>query len=146
MNERDVHGPIDTLVIEFPGAGDGSKTAKAMLDIIDRGLVRLYDLVVVRKGADGRCVEVDLSATTDGHLGAFAALAGARSGLVGGDDLEALEDVLRPGTAALVFVYENTWALPFVAAALDEGGEVVASVRYTVQQIMDALDTVEATV
>lgn len=142
MNDRDVYGPIDTLIIEFPGSADGTRTAAALRDLVDSGAVLLYDLMVVRKGSDGTCVEVDLG-TRPGDLGTFA---GARSGLLGEDDLAEIGEVLEPDTVAVALVYENAWAVPFVAAARAEGGEVVASGRLTAQEIMDAIDAIESAV
>lgn len=144
MNGLDVHGPIDFLVIQFPGDATGAATTEALVDLVDAATVRLYDLVLVRKADDGTCTEIDPAGGPDGQLGELGAFAGARSGLVGADDLAELADVLDPGNVAAILVYENAWAVPFVAAARSEGAELVAGARLTAQQIMDALDAVEA--
>jgi hypothetical protein len=143
MADQDVHGPVDVTVIEFPGDATGAGVADALLGLVERGTIALYDLMVVRKEANGSCVEVDLSAAGADHLGSLRLFAGARSGLVGADDLDDVAAVLENGATAVVLVYENTWAAPFVAAARSEGGELVASVRLSAQQIMDALDAVD---
>jgi hypothetical protein len=145
MTDIDVHGPIDFVVLEFPAGADVPDTAGALFDLLDRGTIRLYDLMAVAKDDTGSCTEVDLAAT-DGPLAALAPFAGARSGLLGSDDLAALAAVLEPGAAAAVVLYENSWAVPFVAAARAEGGQVVASARLTAQEIMDALEAVETSV
>jgi len=132
MSNPDAHGPIDTLVIEFPGTATGEGTTRALAELVDRGVVLLYDLMVVRKDTDGSCVEVELATAPDGQLGALRAFAGARSGL------------LEAGALGLVIVYENAWAAPFVAAARGEGAEMVGTARLTAQEIMDALDAAEA--
>jgi hypothetical protein len=142
MAGPDVHGPVDVVVIEFPGDAGGDSTAGALMDLVDRGIVRLYDLMVVRKDDDGRCAEVGLRSTSGGSLG-WARFAGARSGLLDDDDVQLANDVLDAGTTAALILFENTWAVPFVAAARSEGGEMVATARLTAQQIMDALDAVE---
>jgi hypothetical protein len=144
MADQDVHGPVDVTVIEFPGDANGAEVADALLELVERGTIALYDLMVVRKESDGSCVEVDLSAVGGGQLGSLRSFAGARSGLVGTDDLDDVAAVLETGATAAVLVYENTWAAPFVAAARSEGGELVASVRLSAQQIMDALDAADA--
>jgi Family of unknown function (DUF6325) len=145
MTGPDVHGPIDFVVLEFPPGADLSDTAKTLIDVLDQGTVRLYDLMVVRKDENGSCSVVDLAATPDGAVASFAVFAGARSGLLDTDDVGDVADVLEPGATAAVLVYENAWAVPFVAAARAVGGQLVASARLTAQQIMDALDAVEAT-
>jgi len=139
MSATDVTGPIDLLVVEFPAAADRTRVAAALLDLVDSGTIRLYDLVVVHKGADGVVAEL---APVAGDA-ALAPFAGARSGLVDADDLADVTAVLDPDTTAAVLVYENTWAVPFVAAALEAGGQLVASSRLTAQEINDALDQVE---
>jgi uncharacterized membrane protein len=143
MTAPDVHGPIDFVVLEFPATADAPDTGKALLDLVNQGTVRLYDFMVVRKDETGSCSEVDVRGS-DSPLASLGAFAGARSGLLDDDDLAGVADVLEPGAVAAVVVYENAWAAPFVAAARGEGGQLVASSRLTAQQIMDALDAVEA--
>jgi hypothetical protein len=132
------------VVLEFPAGASLPDTAKALLDLVDQGTVRIYDFMVVTKDDTGSCSEVDLATASAGPLASLSAFAGARSGLLDSDDVPLLADVLEPGAAAAVVLYENAWAVPFVAAARAEGGQLVASARLTAQQIMDALDAVEA--
>jgi uncharacterized membrane protein len=142
MTKPDVHGPVDVLVIEFPSGADGANTATALGDLIDSATVRLYDLMVVTTDADGSCSEVELS--SDGPLSALARFSGARSGLLTTDDVVDVAGVLEPGKAAAVLVYENAWAVPFVAAARGEDGHMVATSRLSAEEIMNALDAAEA--
>lgn len=144
MAGSEVYGPVDVVVLEFPGDVAGARTAGALAELVESGIIRLYDLMVVRKDEDGRCTEVDLAASTDGGLGAWARFAGARSGLLGDEEVQRAADVLDAWTTAALVLYENGWAVPFVAAARAEGGELVASARLSAQEIMDALDLVEA--
>ena len=144
MPEPDIHGPIDVAVVEFPSGASGAEMADALGDLVDRGVLRLYDVMVVRTDADGSCHEVELSSEAAGRLAPLLRFAGARSGLVDAGDVHDLAEVLDPGVDAVVLVYENAWAIPFVTAARSEGGELVASARLTAQQILDALDAVEA--
>lgn len=140
MSAVDVHGPIDFVLIEFPGDREPTgAAAQALLDLVERGVIRLYDLLVVRKDEDGTFSGIDL----DGLAG-FTAFAGARSGLLGDDDLAQAADAMEPGTIAALIVYENAWAAPFVAAARDAGGQMVASMRIPAQDVMDALDGLES--
>lgn len=145
MDQADVHGPIDTTIVEFPSGSSGAGTAKALQDLVDSGAIRLYDLALVSKDADGDWFVIDLASPPEGELGELFAFAGARSGLMSDEDVEAIADVIEPGSVAVALVYENAWAVPFVAAARAEGAELVASARLSAQQIMDALDASEAT-
>jgi hypothetical protein len=143
MSSDNVHGPIDFLLLEFPGDRLTGAAGRELLALIDQGIVRLYDLLVIAKGADGQVEALELN-DAGIEIEGFSDLAGARSGLLGEEDIAEAAAALEPGTVAALVVYENTWAIPFVAAARESGGEVVASARIPAQDIMDALDTLEA--
>lgn len=143
MSETATHGPIDFLLLEFPGDRVTGAAADALMDLVDLGIVRVYDLVIVRKDDDGTFSGVDVSDLSAAHVGGFTAFAGPRSGLLDDDDLRQAADALKPGTIAALIVYENTWAIPFVAATRDAGGQVVAGARIPAQDVMDALDALE---
>ena len=145
MPEMDVHGPIDFVLLEFPGDRLTGAAADALLDLVERGIVRIYDLTVIRKAEDGSFSGLEINDLSADEIGGFTAFAGARSGLLGDDDLTQAADAMKPGTVAALIVYENSWATPFVAAARDAGGQVIASARIPAQDVMDALDTLEAT-
>ena len=142
MSPTDGHGPIDYLVLEFPASARGDASAQALLDLLDAGTVRLYDLLVVSKDADGTVTEVDPTSPA-GALDGWSVFAGARSGLLGPEDLALAAGVLDPGTVGAVVVFENAWAAPFVAAARAERGEPIGSARLTVAELTAALDTAE---
>jgi hypothetical protein len=144
MSDVDVHGPIDFVLIEFPGDRLTGEAADALLDLVDRGIVRIYDLLAIRKDEDGTFSGIDITDLSTDTLGGFAAFSGARSGLLGDDDLAQAADAMKVGTVAALIVYENAWAIPFVAAARDAGGQLVASARIPAQDVMDALDALEA--
>jgi hypothetical protein len=135
----DAHGPIDFLILELPQGAAVDATVQALEDLLDQGVIALYDLMLVRHDDDGVGRERDLAD------GPFAAFAGARAGLLDDEDVSEAANALEPGRDGLVLLYENRWAVPFVAAARGEGVEMVASARLTAQEIMDALDAVEAT-
>ena len=140
----DVLGPIDIVILEFSGGKLAGETAGELLKLIDAGIVRLYDLVVIRKEADGTFTGIDLSDVDDEHVGGLAVFAGARSGLLDDSDVQQAADAVEPGTVAALIVYENRWAEPFVAAALREGGRMIATTRIPAQDLLDALDALDA--
>lgn len=141
MTEEIVPGPIDYIVVEFPAAGPGEEVANAMMQIVESGVVHLYDFVLLKKEADESVSSLDPSA--NGLAKWFAPFAGARSGLVGDDDIREVAAIMRPGTTAAVIVYENAWAEPFVKASFDAGGEVIASARISAQEILEALEALD---
>jgi hypothetical protein len=108
--------------------------------LVEDGTIHLLDLLVVGKGLDGDVVAMDLSEDDGG----FTLMAGARSGLLGDDDVAEAAAVLEPGRVAALIVYENAWAVPFVAAARESGGEMVASARIPAEDVMHALDELES--
>lgn len=137
-------GPIDFLLLEFPDQEPTGEVADALMDLVDAGLVAVYDLVAIRKAADGAVSTFELTDLTADGVGGFAGFAGARSGLLGDDDIAEAAAAMEPGTIAVLLVFENTWAAPFVAAVHRKGGQMIASSRIPAQQILDALDELEA--
>ena len=138
MTASEVHGPIDYLLVEFPADGSLDGPATALIDLVESGTVRLYDLRVIRKGTDGSVDLVEVEAES-----VFSELMGARSGLLGDEDVAAAAEAVEPGTVAALVMYENAWAVPFVAATRAAQGEVVASARIPAQDVMDVLDELE---
>jgi len=145
MTTGDVHGPIDCVLIEFSADRLTGGGAQAMLDLVDKGIVTLYDVLVVGKDDDGSVYAVDLAENVE-QLGGFAELAWVRSGLLSDEDMHEAASAMEPGTLAVLIVYENTWAVPFVAATREAGGELIAGARIPAQDVMDVLDALEATV
>jgi hypothetical protein len=141
MTENDVHGPIDFVLIEFSADRPKDEVVSELVDLVDRGTIRLYDLVVLRKDHDG---SVSLLEIGGGFLEELMPLAGARSGLLGEDDQQLAAGTMEPGTTAVLLVYENAWAVPFVAAARRAGGELVAAARISAQDVIEVVDELEA--
>ncbi len=138
MPDRDAHGPIDFVLLEFSGDQPLDAPAAALLDLVDAGTIRLYDIAVLRTASDGTFEAVEI-----GAAGALGALAGAQSGLLNDEDLAMAAGAMQPGMTAALIVYENSWAGDFVAAARDAGGEMVATARIPAQDVIDALDSLE---
>jgi hypothetical protein len=139
-------GPIDYIVLEW--AGDQPVTGEVMpllLDLVDRGLIRILDIAFLVKAEDGSVAAIDFAevAARDAGLAEFE---GASSGLLGQDDLEEAAAALEPNTVAGVLVWENRWAAPVAVALRRSGGQLVASGRIPIQAIIAALDASEATV
>lgn len=135
----DVHGPVDFVLLEFPRNRLTGEAGKALLDLVERGVIRLYDLMVISKDDDGTVELLELSDT-----GGFATFAGASSGLLGDDDMREAAAAMQPGKVAALIVYENSWAIPFVTAARNSGGDVIASARIPATDVLAALEALEA--
>ena len=143
MTEAEAHGPVDFVLIEFSGDRLTGGAGQALLDLVDRGIVAVYDVLVLGKSDDGTVYAVDLEESPE-QVGSFGALAWVRSGLLTEDDMREAAGALEPGKLAVLIVYENTWAVPFVAAAREAGGELIASARIPAPDVMAALDDLDA--
>ena len=143
-NEQEL-GPIDIVVIAYPA--DAPMTGEAVplfMDLIERGIVRVLDVMFVTKNADGTFSGFDATDLDEDSVGDFSAFSGASSGLLGDEDLQTAAEAIEPGSAAVMIVYENRWAAPFAAAVRRNGGVLVASERIPAQDLLDALDAAEA--
>lgn len=136
----DAHGPIDFVLLEFPGDRLTGRAGEELVKLVEAGTIHLLDLLVVGKSPDGDVFLLDLSE----DAGGFTLLTGARSGLLGDDDVAEAAAAIEPGRVAALIVYENAWAVPFVAAARESGGELVASARIPAVDVMRALDDLES--
>jgi hypothetical protein len=144
MDERDIEiGPIDYLIVEWPAGKQPTGDALPLLvDLVDRGVIRVLDLAFVQKQEDGEIVGLEVGALgrDDPQL---TILEGADSGLLDDDDLEEAGSALEPGCAAALLVYENTWAAPFATAVRRGGAQLVATGRIPVNAMISALDELE---
>lgn len=138
-------GPIDLVVIDYPaGAPMTGEAAPLLVDLVERGLIRVLDATFVIKGEDGSFSGVAVSDMDQGHIGEFRVFEGATSGLIGEDDLGEIASAMGPGEAAAVILYENRWAAPFAAAVRRSGGRLILSERISGQDLLDALDALDA--
>jgi hypothetical protein len=137
-------GPIDYVVLEWNGEQpDAGEVQPLLLDLVDRGIIRILDIAFLAKDEDGAVSGIDIGDLKQ-VAAAFAEFEGASSGLLGFDDLQEAAAALDPGTSAAVLVWENRWAAPVAAALRRSGGQLVASGRLPIQAIIAALDAVEA--
>lgn len=136
-------GPIDYILVEWPGRQPNGEVAPHLVELVDRGLIRILDLAFVTKDEDGTVAGLELADLGDGAA-ELEVFAGASSGLLHEDDLTEAAAALEPGTSAALLVYENTWAAPFAAAVRRSGGQLVASGRIPVEDVLAALDAAEA--
>ena len=139
----DEMGPIDYLIVEWPDRQPTGEAAPHLIDLVDRGLIRILDLAFIAKGEDGSVAALEIADLGDG-VEAFAAFEGASSGLLSDDDVTAAGEALEPGTSAALLVYENRWAAPFAAALRRTGAQLVASGRIPIQDLLAALDAAES--
>jgi uncharacterized protein DUF6325 len=138
-------GPVDYMVVEFPGGRTNGKGLPLLVDLVDRGVIRILDLVFLRKLNDGTFVRMELGEGRRAQDQAMKLFEGASSGIVDDGDIKAVSEVVEPGSLAGIIVYENRWAAPLATALRQGGAQLVAGGRIPVQAIIAALDAAEAT-
>lgn len=149
MAESDVDelGPVDYLVVEFPAdrANFSGEMAAELSALVDRRLVRVLDLLFLRKNEDGSVEGFESHEFEDSEVGELRALENELALLLAEEDVEAIGAAIEPGSVAAVLVYENSWAAPFGSAVRRSGGQLVASGRIPIQALAAALEADEAT-
>lgn len=141
--ELEEMGPVDYLVIEFPGTPTG-ENLPLLVDLVDRGIVRILDLVLVKREFDGSMSLLALAdADGDGEWD-YSVFEGVSAGVLGQDDIDEAGQALEPGRSAVILVYENTWAAPLAVALRRSGAQMVAGGRIPVQALLASLDATEA--
>jgi len=136
-------GPVDYVVLGWPGdRPQGAEVAPLILNLVERGVIRVLDIAFASKDEEGAVTALDLS-----HLGPdspFAAFEGASSGLLDFGDVQEAAEAMEPGTSAAILVWENRWAAPVAVAVRESGGLLIDGGRIPVQGIIAALDALEA--
>jgi Family of unknown function (DUF6325) len=136
-------GPIDYMIVEFPGSRMSGEGLPLLVDLVNRGIIRILDLVFIRKLPDGAIVRLELNAPTDGQAD-LSVFEGASSGLLDQEDIDAAAKAIEPGSTAGLIIYENRWAAPLATALRRGGAQLVAGGRIPVQALLAALDAAEA--
>lgn len=135
MSDQPV-GPIDYLIIEWPDRQPAGEALPHLIDLVDRGLVRVIDLAFIAKGEDGTVVSLDIN-----ELGAdFAVFDGAASDLLDEGDLAEAASAIEPGTSAAILLWENLWAAPLAEALRGNGAQVVARGAVPIDALLATLE------
>jgi hypothetical protein len=133
-------GPVDYIVVEFPGSQFSGEIAPALGDLVERGLVRVLDLLVLKKEQDGSIEAFELSDLEDTEIGELRRHERDVAMLLSEEDVTAVAAAIEPGTTAGVLVWENSWAVPFASAVRHSGGQLVASGRIPIQALAAAIE------
>jgi hypothetical protein len=146
-SELDVLGPVDYLVVEFPAekADFSGAMAAELTSLVDRDIVRVLDLLLLRKDPDGSVDAAELHEVDDSEIGQLRALEADAALLLAEEDIEEIGKALEPGSVGAVLVWENKWAAPFGASVRRSGGQLVASGRIPAQAILAAIEADDET-
>jgi hypothetical protein len=143
VDDVDELGPVDWIVVEFPGSKFNGQIAPALLDLVKRDLIRVLDLLVLKKDADGSLEAFELSDLDQGEIGDLRTYESELAMLLSEEDVTSLAAAIEPGSSAGVLVWENTWAAPFASAVRRSGGQLVASGRIPIQALLAAIEADE---
>jgi uncharacterized membrane protein len=142
--ELDQMGPIDMVVIEFPDGEPKGEAAPLLVDLVDRGIIRIIDLVFIKKNEDGSVTGVEIADLDGDGAPDMRVFEGASSGLLSDEDVATAGESMTGGGAALLLVFENSWAGPLASSLRKAGAQLVAFDRIPVQSLLAALDEAEA--
>jgi len=133
-------GPIDWIVVEFPGSRFNGEIAPELVALQDGGIIRILDLVIVKKDDDGAYEVFELADLEADEIGDLGVAEGELAMLLSKDDVDAIAAAIEPGSSAGILVWENTWAGPFGAAVRRSGGQLVANGRIPTQALLAAVE------
>jgi len=137
-------GPISYLIVEFPGNKMTGEGLQALVDLTDRGLIRVLDLVFVKRELDGTVEAIEITDLDhDGELD-LVVFEGASSGLLDESDLSDAEAAIEPGSSAAIMIFENSWAAAFTKAMRSSGAELVAAGYIPQDALLASLDATGA--
>jgi Family of unknown function (DUF6325) len=123
-------GPIDIVFLGFPGNQFNGGIAPALRDLVERGLIRVVDLLFVYKDDDGTVGSLELAGLGADLEPAFVDLDGQLGGgLLDAEDVDDVGSRIEPGNSVAVLAVENLWAIPFINAVRDSGGDVIDQAR-----------------
>src|SRR3954454_20154970 len=137
-------GPVDWIVVEFPGSRFKGEIAPILDDLVERGTVRVLDLLLIRKAEDGELEFFELSDLDESEIGTLRAYETELATLLSEDDVNAVAASVEPGSTAALLVWENRWAAPFGSAVRRAGGQLVASGRIPIQALLAAVEAEDA--
>ena len=136
-------GAIDYFVIEFPEREITGELIPDLLDLVDRGLIRIMDVIIVLTAEDGSFQTLTPDDLDPAEVGELGSLAGAASGLFSAEDAADVAAIMHPNARALVLMFENLWSLPFASAARRAGGQLISAGHIPTQAVVAALDSLE---
>ena len=132
-------GPVEMALIGFPGNRFDEAIIPALAELVDTGTVRVIDLVVVKKDADGNITAVEVSQLADDEAATFDPLDGEIGELFSDEDLAAAGAQLPPGSAAALLLWENSWATRLAAEVAGAGGQLLLHDRVPADTVREAL-------
>jgi uncharacterized membrane protein len=122
-------GPVDVIIIGFPGNKFNGRIAPAILELVEAGTIEILDLLFVMKDADGVVTALEFHELNEQLGTAVAGITVSAPGALDLDDAEEIREDLPLNSSALAVAFENTWAAKFVDAIRDADAVVIDQIR-----------------
>ncbi len=146
MSDQELQlGPVDIVVIGYPA--DAPRTGEAIpifIDLVDRGIITVLDVLMVQKDLDGNFSAVAITDIDGDGENDLVVFQGAQTGMLTDDDAAVAAEELAPGESAVLICFENTWAAPFATAVRRNGGQLLAFQRVEAQDLIDSIQALDA--
>jgi uncharacterized protein DUF6325 len=133
-------GPVDYMIVAFPGNKFRGEIAPALADLVDAGTIRIIDIAFVGKDESGDAVAFELTELDPDVQSGLENLGIEVGGLFNEDDLMDAAASLEPNSSAALLVWENVWARDVAQAMRDAGGVLVDFARLPHDVVQAARD------
>ena len=136
------YGPVDFVALEFKGNQFKGEILPAIMDLVSRDIVRLIDMIVVKKDADGKVTHQEMQEHYNSVLAVFDPLKAEISGMIQVEDIEMIGEKLEPNSTGALILFENLWAIQFVKAVENANGRSVMHVRIPHEDVVEVMDKI----
>jgi hypothetical protein len=133
------YGPIDFYVFEFRNEKLKGEILPELIDLVQKGVVRVIDLVIIQKDKDGVHAAIELQELDTDTLAIYDPLNAEISGLIQVEDVDAIAEQMENDTTAAALMIENLWAIKFKQALLNADARVLEQVRLPHEDVEEAL-------
>ncbi len=138
------YGPVDFVALEFKGNQFKGEIFPELMKLVNDGVVRVIDIIVVKKDADGNVTHQEIQETDQSVLAVFNPLKAEINGMIQVEDIEMIGEKLEPNTTAALLMFENLWAVNFVKAVENANGRAVMHVRIPHEVVVETMEKIEA--
>ena len=136
------YGPVDFVALEFKGNQFKGEIFPELMKLVNDEIVRVIDIIVVKKDADGTVTHQEIQETDQSVLAVFNPLKAEINGMIQVEDIEMIGEKLEPNTTAALLMFENLWAVNFVKAIENANGRSVMHVRIPHEDVVEVMDKI----
>ena len=138
------YGPVDFVALEFKGNQFKGEIFPELMKLVDDGVVRVIDIIVVKKDADGNVTHQEMQETDQNVLAVFNPLKAEINGMIQVEDIEMIGEKLENNCTAALLMFENLWAVNFVKVVENANGRSVMHVRIPHEVVVETMERIAA--